>query len=102
MRTGPDRTSLPSVRASLLGHIRTLAAAGMAATFTAPLAGILISDQPWVETPKDPIGIGPSETISLNFRVVRAKRPAESGALSAKKARVVIVIIALTCLCFAV
>src|SRR5581483_1138922 len=50
---------------------------------TAPLAGILIADQPWVETPKDPIGIGPGDTISLNFRVVRAKRPVEAGALSA-------------------
>ncbi len=50
---------------------------------TAVLSGILISDQPWVQTPTDPITIGPGDTISLNFRVVRSKRPADAGALSA-------------------
>ena len=41
---------------------------------TAELAGILVSDQPWIEPPADTIRIGPGQTLSINFRVNRARR----------------------------
>lgn len=51
---------------------------------TAELSGILVSDEPWVEPPTDPVRIEPGAVASINFRVNRARRrgPAE-GALSA-------------------
>lgn len=50
---------------------------------TAALSGIVVSDQPWVEPSRDPVTIDPGSTGSANFRVVRSKRPAGEGALTA-------------------
>ncbi|HUP48053.1 MAG TPA: fibronectin type III domain-containing protein [Thermoanaerobaculia bacterium] len=51
---------------------------------TAPLSGIVLSDQPWVVPAPDPITIHPSEVGTVNFTVARSRRPPESaGALSA-------------------
>ncbi|MFL6248588.1 MAG: fibronectin type III domain-containing protein [Thermoanaerobaculia bacterium] len=53
-------------------------------TGTARLTGIVLSDQPWVEVSTDPITIEPGAVGSVNFRIVRAKRPAGAeGALTA-------------------
>lgn len=45
-------------------------------TGTARLTGIVLSDQPWVEVSAEPITIEPGAVGSVNFRIVRAKRPA--------------------------
>ena len=51
---------------------------------TATLTGILLSDQPWVVPVKEPLTIAPGTTGSVNFTVVRSKRPAGAeGALTA-------------------
>ncbi|HYI09386.1 MAG TPA: fibronectin type III domain-containing protein [Thermoanaerobaculia bacterium] len=51
---------------------------------TAQLTGIVVSDQPWVEVAPEKITIDPGTVGSVNFTVVRAKRPAESeGSLTA-------------------
>lgn len=53
-------------------------------TGTARLTGIVLSDQPWVEVSAEPITIDPGAVGSVNFRIVRAKRPADAeGALIA-------------------
>jgi Leucine-rich repeat (LRR) protein len=52
-------------------------------TGTARLTGIVISDQPWVEVDPEPITIDPGQIGEVNFRIVRSKRPASEGALSA-------------------
>jgi Leucine-rich repeat (LRR) protein len=50
---------------------------------TARLTGIVLSDQPWVEVDAEPITIDPGSIGSVNFRVVRSKRPTVEGALTA-------------------
>jgi Leucine-rich repeat (LRR) protein len=51
---------------------------------TATLSGIVVSDQPWVVPSNAPITIEPGQTGTVNFTVVRSKRPSESeGALTA-------------------
>ncbi|HEU4888684.1 MAG TPA: fibronectin type III domain-containing protein, partial [Thermoanaerobaculia bacterium] len=51
---------------------------------TARLTGIVLSDQPWVEVDPEPITIEPGSVGSVNFRIVRAKRPeGAQGALTA-------------------
>jgi Leucine-rich repeat (LRR) protein len=51
---------------------------------TADLQGILISDQPWVVPNQQPITISPGTIGSINFRVIRSKRPVGvEGALTA-------------------
>ena len=51
---------------------------------TAPLSGIVLSDQPWVVPNPDPITIEPQQIGVVNFRVIRARRPpGAEGALSA-------------------
>lgn len=53
-------------------------------TGTAELTGIVVSDQPWVVPDPQPITIAPGTVGSVNFRVVRSKRPAGAdGALTA-------------------
>lgn len=53
-------------------------------TGTAELTGIVVSDQPWVVPDPQPITIAPGSIGSVNFRIVRSKRPAGAdGALSA-------------------
>jgi len=53
-------------------------------TGTAELSGILVSDQPWVLASQQPITIAPGTVGSINFRVMRAKRPASvDGTLTA-------------------
>jgi Leucine-rich repeat (LRR) protein len=42
---------------------------------TATLSGILVSDQPWVQPDRKPIIIAPNSIGSINFRVLRSKRP---------------------------
>jgi Leucine-rich repeat (LRR) protein len=51
---------------------------------TARLTGIVISDQPWVEVDPEPITIDPGQIGEVNFRIVRSKRPATEGALTAE------------------
>lgn len=50
---------------------------------TATLSGIVISDAPWVQPATDPITIDPQQTATVNFRIVRSKRPPGVGALAA-------------------
>ena len=51
---------------------------------TARLTGVLLSDQPWVEVAPEPITIEPGSVGTVNFTIVRAKRPAGAeGALTA-------------------
>ncbi len=53
-------------------------------TGTAELTGIVVSDQPWVVPDPLPIRIAPGTVGSVNFRIVRSKRPAGAdGALTA-------------------
>jgi Leucine-rich repeat (LRR) protein len=53
-------------------------------TGTARLTGIMVSDQPWVEVDPQPITIEPGSIGSVNFRIVRSKRPeGAEGALTA-------------------
>lgn len=52
-------------------------------TGTARLTGIVTSDQPWVEPTRDPITIEPGTVGSVNFKIVRAKRPETEGSLAA-------------------
>jgi len=53
-------------------------------TGNADLRGILVSDQPWVQPDQQPITIAPGTVGSVNFRVVRARRPiGVEGALTA-------------------
>jgi Leucine-rich repeat (LRR) protein len=52
-------------------------------TGTAPLTGIVVSDQPWIEPSRDPITIDPGAVATINFRIVRSRRPASEGALVA-------------------
>lgn len=53
-------------------------------TGTARLTGIVLSDQPWVEVDPEPITIDPGTVGSVNFRIVRSKRPGGGeGALTA-------------------
>jgi len=52
-------------------------------TGTAPLTGIVLSDQPWIEPSRDPITIEPGQVVTINFRIVRSRRPASEGALVA-------------------
>jgi hypothetical protein len=53
-------------------------------TGTARLTGIVLSDQPWVEVDPEPITIDPGMIGEVNFRIVRSKRPASEGALTAE------------------
>jgi Leucine-rich repeat (LRR) protein len=50
---------------------------------TATLSGIVIADQPWVVPSPDPITIEPGQTATVNFRIVRSRRPQTEGALTA-------------------
>ncbi len=51
---------------------------------TAPLSGIILSDQPWVVPSPNPITIDPGTTGTANFTVVRSRRPeGVEGALTA-------------------
>jgi Leucine-rich repeat (LRR) protein len=52
---------------------------------TARLSGLLISDEPFVVPDPEPITIDPGQTATANFRVIRARRPAneQDGALTA-------------------
>lgn len=51
---------------------------------TAALSGIVLSDQPWVVPAADAITIHPGEVGTVNFTVVRSRRPPEAlGALTA-------------------
>ncbi len=50
---------------------------------TATLSGIVVADEPWLQPSTDPITIDPGQTASVNFRVVRSKRPTGIGALTA-------------------
>jgi Leucine-rich repeat (LRR) protein len=53
-------------------------------TGTARLTGIVLSDQPWVEVDREPITIEPGAIGTVNFRIVRSKRPeGAEGALTA-------------------
>ncbi len=53
-------------------------------TGTATLTGIVLSDQPWVVVPTEPITIDPGAIGTVNFRIVRSKRPeGQEGALVA-------------------
>ncbi|MFP5247105.1 MAG: hypothetical protein ACLGH0_10465, partial [Thermoanaerobaculia bacterium] len=52
-------------------------------TGTAQLTGVVVSDQPWVEVPAETITIDPGTIGTVNFRVVRAKRPTSEGTLTA-------------------
>ncbi|HEV7239799.1 MAG TPA: fibronectin type III domain-containing protein [Thermoanaerobaculia bacterium] len=52
-------------------------------TGTAPLTGIVLSDQPWIEVSRDPITIDPGTVGTITFRIVRSRRPASEGALVA-------------------
>ena len=45
---------------------------------TAPLSGLVLSDQPYVVPNPDPITIEPGQIGNVNFRIVRARRPPES------------------------
>ena len=59
---------------------------------TAELSGILTSDQPWAQPDKQPITIAPGTIGSVNFRIVRSKRPAGvDGALTANLTLVYVV-----------
>lgn len=49
---------------------------------TAPLTGIVVSDVPWLEPPKNQITIPPGGSVDVTFRVVRSKRPASDGAIA--------------------
>jgi Leucine-rich repeat (LRR) protein len=42
---------------------------------TAPLTGMLVSDEPWISVPSYVVTIQPNEIGTLGFTVVRAKRP---------------------------
>lgn len=46
---------------------------------TAPLAGVVVSDVPWLVPETEPIAISAGETGSVNFTVVRSRRPAGAG-----------------------
>ena len=52
-------------------------------TGTATLTGIVVSDQPWVVPNPQPISIEPGSVGTVNFRVIRSRRPSEEGALVA-------------------
>jgi Leucine-rich repeat (LRR) protein len=52
-------------------------------TGNARLTGIVVSDQPWVEVDPEPLTIDPGQIGSINFRIVRSRRPVSEGALSA-------------------
>jgi Leucine-rich repeat (LRR) protein len=51
---------------------------------TAPLTGVVVSDVPWLVPATEPIRIAPGEIGSVNFTVMRARRPegAAEGALT--------------------
>ena len=51
---------------------------------TAPLSGIVLSDQPWVVPATEAITIHPGEVGTVNFTVIRSRRPPDAeGALTA-------------------
>ena len=50
---------------------------------TARLTGIVLSDQPWIEPSREPITIEPGAVGTVNFRVLRARRPGGQGTLVA-------------------
>ncbi|HJQ38439.1 MAG TPA: fibronectin type III domain-containing protein, partial [Thermoanaerobaculia bacterium] len=50
---------------------------------TAMLTGIVVSDQPWVVPNPQPISIEPGSVGTVNFRVIRSRRPSAEGALVA-------------------
>jgi Leucine-rich repeat (LRR) protein len=53
-------------------------------TGTAALSGIVVSDQPWVVPSTAPIRIDPGQVGTVNFTIVRSKRPSDAeGALTA-------------------
>ncbi len=52
-------------------------------TGTAMLTGIVVSDQPWVVPNPQPISIEPGSVGTVNFRVIRSRRPSAEGALVA-------------------
>lgn len=52
-------------------------------TGTATLTGIVVSDQPWVVPNPQPISIEPGSVGTVNFRVIRSRRPSAEGALVA-------------------
>ena len=59
-------------------------AGGHRATFAAAWHSALVSDQPWVQPSQQPITIPPGTVGSINFKVVRARRPpGVEGALTA-------------------
>jgi hypothetical protein len=45
-------------------------------TGSARLTGIVVSDQPWVVVPPEPITIDPGSVGEVNFRIARSRRPA--------------------------
>lgn len=51
---------------------------------TATLTGVVLSDQPWVVPEAEPVRIDPGQIGTVNFRVVRSRRPAGAeGSLTA-------------------
>ena len=50
---------------------------------TAALSGVVIADQPWVVPSPEPVTIDPGQTASVNFRIIRSRRPQSEGALTA-------------------
>jgi hypothetical protein len=51
---------------------------------TATLTGVVLSDQPWVVPEPEPVRIDPGQIGTVNFRVVRSRRPAGAeGSLTA-------------------
>lgn len=46
---------------------------------TAPLTGVVVSDQPWVEPSHDAITIEPGSIATINFQVRRSRRAAGEG-----------------------
>jgi len=47
-------------------------------TGTARLTGIVVSDQAWVTVPAEPLTIEPGSVGTVNFTIVRSKRPSET------------------------
>lgn len=50
---------------------------------TAPLTGIVLSDQPWIELPREEITINPNSVGTVPFKILRSRRPESEGALVA-------------------
>ena len=50
---------------------------------TAALTGVLLSDQPWIELPRERITIEPNSVVTIPFKILRSRRPEREGALVA-------------------